>query len=82
MVENLCITFSNKILIIVNLYITNLYNKISPNTPTGVLHILPPGVDMGWYIYSLLGILIVSIGLFFVALVVFGRLEGNFAEEL
>jgi hypothetical protein len=28
------------------------------------------------------GVFVVSIGLFLVALVIFGRLEGNFAEEL
>lgn len=74
--------FLNPITPIVLTFQRAFYNKVSPNTPAGILHILPPGVDMGWYIYSLLGILIVSIGLFFVALMVFGRLEGNFAEEL
>jgi ABC-2 type transport system permease protein len=35
-----------------------------------------------WYTLLVLGVLLLSVCLFFVALAVFGRLEGNFAEEL
>ena len=35
-----------------------------------------------WYAMMLGIVLVVSVGLFLLALVVFGRLEGNFAEEL
>jgi ABC-2 type transport system permease protein len=35
-----------------------------------------------WYTVLVLGVLVLSITLFLVALAVFGRLEGNFAEEL
>jgi ABC-2 type transport system permease protein len=47
----------------------------------GVQHVLP---TWGVATYAgLLGIVLaVSVGLFFLALIVFGRLEGNFAEEL
>ena len=37
---------------------------------------------MGTYAELLGVVLAVSIGLFMLALIVFGRLEGNFAEEL
>jgi hypothetical protein len=35
-----------------------------------------------WYLSLDVGVLILAVALFFVALAVFGRLEGNFAEEL
>jgi hypothetical protein len=37
---------------------------------------------VGTFAALLGGVLVVSIGLFFLSLIVFGRLEGNFAEEL
>jgi ABC-2 type transport system permease protein len=46
------------------------------------LHILPAGVGQWWYASQLLAIIAVAAVLFVVALQVFGRLEGNFAEEL
>jgi len=60
-----------------------LYN-VSTYTPTGSpgpVALLPPhGAD--WYMFFDVAVFVVSAGLFVVALVVFGRLEGNFAEEL
>jgi ABC-2 type transport system permease protein len=50
-------------------------------TVTGVYHILPSW-GVGTYAGLLCVVLAVSVGLFFLALIVFGRLEGNFAEEL
>ena len=35
-----------------------------------------------WYAVLVLGVLFLSVCLFLIALAVFGRLEGNFAEEL
>jgi ABC-2 type transport system permease protein len=55
-----------------------IYNKLEPN---GV-HILPVGVNAKWYVGQLLWVLLLGGALFLVALAVFGRLEGNFAEEL
>ena len=50
-------------------------------TPTQLYHVLPTW-GIGAYA-GLLGIVLVaSVGLFLLALVIFGRLEGNFAEEL
>ena len=44
-------------------------------------HVLPPK-GMLWYVGLDLGVLAVALVLFLVALATFGRLEGNFAEEL
>jgi ABC-2 type transport system permease protein len=49
--------------------------------PYAPLHVLTPH-GFGWYAGLDLGVLAFGIILFLVALVVFGRLEGNFAEEL
>jgi ABC-2 type transport system permease protein len=43
--------------------------------------VLPPN-GMLWYVLLDLGVLILSAILFLIALAIFGRLEGNFAEEL
>jgi ABC-2 type transport system permease protein len=45
-------------------------------------HILATGVNYKWYLGQLLGVIGGSAVLFLIALHVFGRLEGNFAEEL
>jgi ABC-2 type transport system permease protein len=55
------------------------YAKVNGQVVT--YHVLPPN-GMGWYVALDLGVLFLSVILFFVALAVFGRLEGNFAEEL
>lgn len=58
-----------------------IYGKTSYVYNGGVTHVLP-NWGMGTYA-ALLGIVLaVSVGLFLLALLVFGRLEGNFAEEL
>ena len=41
-----------------------------------------PTKGMGWYVGLDLAVLFLSVCLFLVALAIFGRLEGNFAEEL
>ena len=51
-------------------------------TSGGVTYPLLPSWGLGGYALMLAGVLVVSVGLFLGALVVFGRLEGNFAEEL
>jgi len=62
-----------------------IYNKVAPvayvkgvRTTYAVL----PLHGYLWYAALDVGILALSVALFFVALAVFGRLEGNFAEEL
>jgi ABC-2 type transport system permease protein len=59
-----------------------LYNKISPVGENGVVHILPPGRTQLDYLIPLAIISLASLAFLLGAMVVFGRLEGNFAEEL
>ena len=60
-----------------------IYNRIDARGPDGtVVHILPEGASIGWYATRLAIVGGASVVLLFVALTVFGRLEGNFAEEL
>jgi ABC-2 type transport system permease protein len=67
------------------IYGTDQYSYIPANSPAGtkptVVNILPHW-GVGTYAGLLGLILVVSSGLFLLALIVFGRLEGNFAEEL
>jgi ABC-2 type transport system permease protein len=49
---------------------------------TTITKILPQGVDQWWYLWHLGIVILASAALFVLALVVFGRAEGNFAEEL
>jgi ABC-2 type transport system permease protein len=49
---------------------------------TTVTKILPQGVDQWWYLWHLGLVILGSAVLFVFALIVFGRAEGNFAEEL
>jgi ABC-2 type transport system permease protein len=54
---------------------------VNPNGTHSVIHLLPPWSPLGYA--GICGIvLVVGIGLFLLAMIVFGRLEGNFAEEL
>ncbi|MGH9080326.1 MAG: ABC transporter permease, partial [Acidimicrobiales bacterium] len=62
------------------IYGKSQYTNVSAGTST-VVHLLP-NWSVGSYAGLLGAVLGVSIGLFLLALVVFGRLEGNFAEEL
>jgi len=51
------------------------------NHVTTIYHVLPTW-GVGTFAALLGVVLVVSLGLFFLSLIVFGRLEGNFAEEL
>ena len=64
------------------IYGVTQYSYLVPDTskPT-VYHVLPTW-GVGIYAGMVGAVLLVSIGLFLLALIVFGRLEGNFAEEL
>ncbi|HVC65971.1 MAG TPA: ABC transporter permease [Acidimicrobiales bacterium] len=59
-----------------------IYGNPTYMTSTGKLHHVLPTWGMGAYAGVLGIVLAVSTALFLLALVVFGRLEGNFAEEL
>jgi ABC-2 type transport system permease protein len=66
--------------VIYNLPVGHLTTK-APNGTYPVAHFLP-NWHISVYVYANLAVLGVSAVLLFLALVVFGRLEGNFAEEL
>ena len=50
--------------------------------PTLPIEVLPVAYTPMWYLTADLVVIGVSVVMFLVAMVVFGRLEGNFAEEL
>ncbi len=81
----LWIYFLNPVTPVVLTFQRALYAKVSPISTvhghTNVVHILPT-YGPEWYLALLLGVIVVSATLFIGALAVFGRLEGNFAEEL
>jgi ABC-2 type transport system permease protein len=65
------------------IYGKDQYSVTDPaNHAVVVYHVLPAGWGVGTYAGLLGVVLAVSVGLFLLALIVFGRLEGNFAEEL
>jgi len=63
-----------------------IYAQVAPTTTTNgvttVTKILPPAADQWWYLWHLLIVIGVAAVLFVVALMFFGRAEGDFAEEL
>jgi ABC-2 type transport system permease protein len=63
-----------------------IYGQVSATNTSGgvttVTTILPQGVDQWWYLWHLGVVIAASAALLAIALVVFGRAEGNFAEEL
>jgi ABC-2 type transport system permease protein len=60
-----------------------LYAQVQTTDAAGtVTELLPPNANQWWYLWHLLAIIGASAVLFLVALSFFGRVEGNFAEEL
>jgi ABC-2 type transport system permease protein len=63
-----------------------IYNQTSyiaaKNNPGHAVTPLLPAYGDGWYALMIGIVFVVSVVLFLLALVIFGRLEGNFAEEL
>jgi ABC-2 type transport system permease protein len=63
-----------------------IYGVTSPiNTVNGkpvVVHILPDHAGPWWYLWQILLVILFSLVMFWFALRVFSRLEGNFAEDL
>jgi ABC-2 type transport system permease protein len=55
--------------------------KVVPNVTPSPYHVLPTW-GAGPYWTGLAGVFVASIGLLLIAMVIFGRVEGNFAEEL
>jgi ABC-2 type transport system permease protein len=75
------IYFLNPVTPLVLTFQRTIYARISPKVGTTVYHVLPPK-GWEWYFTLDMAVLGLSVVFFFVALAVFGRLEGNFAEEL
>jgi ABC-2 type transport system permease protein len=60
-----------------------IYNKLEPvGKGGGIVKILPPFAGQWWYLSQLLVVIGASAVLLCLALKFFGRVEGNFAEEL
>ena len=62
-----------------------IYAQTSYTTTTAgvtTTHPLLPAYGPGWYAGMIGIVFVVSVCLFLLSLIVFGRLEGNFAEEL
>ncbi|MGI8753231.1 MAG: ABC transporter permease [Acidimicrobiales bacterium] len=60
-----------------------IYGSTSPPGKGGaIIHVLPDHAGPWWYLWQLLVVIAFSLGLFAFAFRVFGRAEGNFAEEL
>ncbi|MDA8116627.1 MAG: ABC transporter permease [Actinomycetota bacterium] len=59
-----------------------LYAKVSPVLATGSVMKILPGNSPVWYLAQLAIVFVVSCVLLVIALAIFGRMEGNFAEEL
>jgi ABC-2 type transport system permease protein len=64
------------------IYGVTQYSYLNPGQTTPTVYHVLPNWSVGIYGGMLGIVLAVSIGLFLLALIVFGRLEGNFAEEL
>ena len=81
--ENTWLYRLNPITPIVLTFQRAIYNKVEPAGPGGApLPILPADAGLLWYLAHLGAVIAVFGALLLVALTVFGRLEGNFAEEL
>ena len=72
----------NPMVIVVMAYQRAFYRTASPTVKGGIVRVLIPGLHVPWY-FEQLGILaVVSFVLIWIGFGVFGRGEGNFAEEL
>lgn len=76
----------NPITWIVLIFQRAIYNKTDPGTLRNgvqeVARILPPDASFGWYAWHLGAVAALAAVTFLGALAFFGRVEGNFAEEL
>jgi ABC-2 type transport system permease protein len=60
-----------------------LYGATSPKGAHGIrVAILPDHASPWWYLWQIMIVAVVAVGLSAVSMKVFGRLEGNFAEDL
>lgn len=74
---------ANPVTPIVLAFQRSLYGMTDPKGAGGVVvQVLPQNADFMWYLWQLLAVIAFSLIMWVVALKVFGRLEGNFAEDL
>jgi ABC-2 type transport system permease protein len=73
---------ANPLVSIVTAFQRALYNQAQPHRAGKIVRILPPHAGIAWYAKNLSIVAGASIILFVVALAYFGRVEGDFAEEL
>jgi ABC-2 type transport system permease protein len=59
-----------------------IYGRLSFTDSAGVVHTILPDYSILQHLELLGAVALVALGILWIALVVFGRLEGNFAEEL
>jgi ABC-2 type transport system permease protein len=64
------------------IYGVTKYSYLNPGQTKPTVYNVLPTWGIGGYAALVSIVLVVSVGLFLLALIVFGRLEGNFAEEL
>ena len=81
--ENAWLYRLNPITPIVLTFQRAVYNKVEPLAGDGTaIAVLPADAGVWWYLSQLGFVIVAASALLLVALTVFGRLEGNFAEEL
>jgi len=76
------LVFLNPIVPITLAFQRSLYNQVSFTDGSGNIQQILPYEDAGWYLWHLGLVGVLGVGLLYGAMVVFGRIEGNFAEEL
>ena len=74
--------FLNPVTAIVITFQRALYAKVSPIGASGSVMKILPTSSPAWFLGQLAIVFVVSCVLLIVALAIFGRMEGNFAEEL
>jgi ABC-2 type transport system permease protein len=75
--------FFNPVIAITVTFQRAIYNRVdAPAAGNTVLNILPAETSLNWYLLHIGIVTGVGVVLLAVALTIFGRLEGNFAEEL
>jgi ABC-2 type transport system permease protein len=75
--------FLNPVTAIVIAFQRAIYNRVDAvNGDGNVTHILPVETSLNWYLLHIGIVALASLGLLAVSMTIFGRLEGNFAEEL
>jgi ABC-2 type transport system permease protein len=78
----LVLSFQRFIYVLQTAYVTTATTVGNKTVHTTATYYVLPTKGMAWYVGLDMAVLFLSVILFLVALAIFGRLEGNFAEEL